>query len=116
MTIFGHEPLLVRLYHHAVLPRKVPGREDSNLYEVERELVKRLTNAVKLLVPHASFEDLPSIDTIRLALSTCSALNVDGKIDKTMLIKELRQLQAQQVLILHVTEQNAALLMYLNVR
>jgi hypothetical protein len=112
MAAFGREALHVRLYHHVVLPRNVPGREDNNLYDIEMELVKRLTNAVKFLVPHAPFEDLSCMDAIRLALSTCSALNVDGKIDRTMLIKELRQLQSQQVLILYVTEQNAALLIY----
>ncbi|KAF2133722.1 hypothetical protein P153DRAFT_330168 [Dothidotthia symphoricarpi CBS 119687] len=69
---------MLPLYHHVVLPRDVPGREDKNLYQTETEL----------------------------------ALNVDGKIDKHLLIKELQQLSAKQALILHVTEQNAALMVY----
>jgi hypothetical protein len=112
MASSGRETLLLQLYHHTVLPRNVPGRENKNLYQIEGGLVRRLADAVKLLVPHAPLGDLPSIDAIRLALSTCGSLNVDGKIDQNLLIKELRQLDAKQALILHVTEQNAALLVY----
>jgi hypothetical protein len=116
MAVSGRGALLLQLYHHAVLPRDVPGREDRTLHRAESELATRLNNAVKSLVPHAPLDDLSCIDAIRLALSTCSALNVDGKIDKNLLIKELRQLDKKQALILHVTEQNAALLIYRHVR
>jgi hypothetical protein len=114
MVSSSRETLLWQLYHHAVLPRNVPGHEDCNLYRIQSELVERLASAVKSLMPHAPIEDLSCIDTIRLALSTCAALNVDGKVDKTMLTKELLQLHGQQALILHVTEQNVALLIYLH--
>ncbi|KAH7412021.1 hypothetical protein DE146DRAFT_784622 [Phaeosphaeria sp. MPI-PUGE-AT-0046c] len=114
MAAYGrHTPgLLSQLYHHVVLPRNVPSREDRNLHNIESELARRLTHAVKSLVEHTPLDDLPSLDTIRLALSTCSVLNVDGKIEKNMLLKEMRQLDSQKALILHVTEQNAALLIY----
>jgi hypothetical protein len=112
MAGFGRETLLLQLYHHAVLPRHVPGREDKNIYRVDSELLRRLSDAVKSLVPHTPLDDLADIDAARLALATCSTLNVDGKIDRTMLIKEMRQLEANQQLILHATEQNAALLVY----
>jgi hypothetical protein len=116
MANFGRETLLVQLYQHAVLPRQVSGREDKDLYRIESELLRRLSDAVKSLVPHTPLEDLADIDAVRLALTTCSALNVDGKIDRTMLIKEMRQLVSNQELILHVTEQNAALLIYPHTR
>ncbi|KAH4934580.1 hypothetical protein HBI79_087720 [Parastagonospora nodorum] len=112
MAAFGHAALLTQLYHHTVLPRDVPEREDKNLYRAESELVTRLTDAVKSLVPHAPLDDLPCIDAVRLALTTCGSINVEGKIDKTLLIKALQQLEARQALILHVTGQNAALLIY----
>jgi hypothetical protein len=116
MADFGRETLLSQIYQHAVLPRHVPGREDKNLYRVESELLRRFSHAVKSLVPHTPLEDLADIDAVRLALTTCSTLNVDGKIDRTMLIKEMRQLVSNQGLILHITEQNAALLVYLHVK
>jgi hypothetical protein len=112
MAASGRGALLLQLYHHAVLPRHVPGREDKRLYQAESELAERLTDAVKSLAQHAPLDDLSSLDVIRLALSTCKSLNVDGKIDKNLLVKELRQLEANQALILHVTEQNAGLFIY----
>ncbi|KAF2029595.1 hypothetical protein EK21DRAFT_67348 [Setomelanomma holmii] len=110
-----HEALLQQLYHHVVLPRDVPQREDSNLYQIETDLVRRLTDAVKLLAQYAPLGDLPLIDTIRLALDTSGSINVDGKIEQSMLVKELRQLDGHQALILYVTEQNAGLLIYQHV-
>jgi len=112
MADFGHEPLLLHIYHHVALPRNVPGREDSNLHQVEADITRRLINATKQLALHAPTNDLAKLDAIRLMLSTCGALNVDGKIDKHMLAKELHQLEDRQALVLHVTEQNAALLIY----
>jgi hypothetical protein len=115
MANFGREALL-QLHHHVVLPRDVPGREDKHLYRSESELIRRLNDAVKSLVPHAPLDDVSCIDAVRLALSTCDSLNVDGKIDKTLLMTELRQLETKHALVLHVTEQNAALLIYQSVR
>jgi len=112
MADFGRASLLQHIYHHVVLPRNVPGREDSNLHQVKAEITRRLINATKQLALHAPPDDLAKLDTIRLMLSTCGALNVEGKIDKNMLVKELQQLEDRQALVLHVTEQNAALLIY----
>lgn len=112
MAALGRQTLL-SLYHHVVLPRHVPGREDEDLYVVETELVRRLAHAVKSLAGHADPDDMLHLDVVRLALSTCGALNIDGKIDRTLLVNELRQLNNDQnALILHATEQNAALLIY----
>lgn len=116
MAAFGRDALLFHVYNHVVLPRNVPGRENSNLYQVESEIGRRLTNATKQLAQHAPLDDLAHLDTIRLMLSTCTAINIDGKIDKTMLIRELRQLEDRQALALHVTEQNAGLLIYHRLR
>jgi|TARA_R110002003_G_scaffold1815_2_gene23532 hypothetical protein len=115
MVSFSQDALLLQLYHHVVLPRDVPGQEDRNLHQAESEIARRLTDAVKLLAQHAPQDDLPAIDRIRLALATSGSINIDGKVEQSMLVRELRQLDANQALILHVTEQNAALLIYLHV-
>jgi hypothetical protein len=116
MAAPSREALLRSLHYHTVLPRNVPGREDKNLYETESELAERLTNATKSLALHAPLDDHHCLDAIRLALSTCKSLHVEGKIDKNLLLNELRQLGGKQALILHVTEQNAALLIYPQIR
>ncbi|KAH4992263.1 hypothetical protein HBI76_045890 [Parastagonospora nodorum] len=91
------EPLMSReqLYHHTVLPRDVPGREDRNLYCAESELATRLTDAVKSLVPHAPLDDLPCIDAVRLALTTCGSINVDGKMERSIRPYSLRHYNRQ---------------------
>ncbi|KAF2832658.1 hypothetical protein CC86DRAFT_92549 [Ophiobolus disseminans] len=112
MADSGQDALALQVFHHVVLPRNLPGGEDRNLHQVEAEILRRLNDAVKQLALHAPTDDHASLGKIRLALSTCSALNVEGTIEKNMLLKELQQLEGGQALILHVTEQNAALLIY----
>jgi hypothetical protein len=108
----GRDALLHQLYNHVVLPRDVPGQEDPNLHQLGTELARRLCDAVKQIIPHAPLDDHAGLHAVRLALSSCLTLNVDGRIDKHALAKELWQLEGRHALILHVTEQNAALLIH----
>lgn len=115
MVPSGSEALLLQLYYHIVLPRGVPRKEDTGLDQIESQLAARLTDALKALMQHAPLGDHAYLDAARLALSTCRALNAGRYIQKDLLIKELQQLDAQQALILHISEQNAALLIYQHV-
>lgn len=99
-------------YHHAVLPRNVPSAENSELARVEAALLERLCGAAKEFAHHVPVEHHAAVDAVRLALSTCRTLNVDRTINKNVLAKELQQLGDGRLLILHVTQQNAALLVY----
>ncbi|KAF2707824.1 hypothetical protein K504DRAFT_410495 [Pleomassaria siparia CBS 279.74] len=103
---------LLDIYFHVALPREVPSKETGNLYAVDAELATRLQDAVKTVSSYAPLEHQSSVDALRLALTTAKAINCDGKIDKHLLKAELRQLDAKKALILFVTEQNAALLLY----
>lgn len=104
--------LLHALYFHAVLPRDVPSKETGNLYAVESELTDRLLDAVKILRSYVPSVHQQRVDALRLALSTSKCINVGGKIDKTILVKELSQLDGFQTLFLFATEQNCALYVY----
>ncbi|KAF2020220.1 hypothetical protein BU24DRAFT_477383 [Aaosphaeria arxii CBS 175.79] len=108
----GPAHLLQKLYYHVVLPRDVPGREDSNLFSIERELHDRLTRAIKAVSPHASTDHFYAIEAARVSFVKSKAINVDGKIDKDVFVEELATLNTSQTLFLHATEQNAALLVY----
>jgi hypothetical protein len=103
---------LLQLYHHVVLPRDVPGREDRNLARIESELLERLIRAVKAIAPFLPEGDRAFVDRVRLSLTTAKTLNIGGHIDKQILIKEVGSLEGNNVLILFVKEQNAALLVY----
>lgn len=112
MAPSSREALLVELYYHVVLPRYVPGQEHSQLCQIESELASRLTEAARQLISHAPLDDHSHLDAIRLALTTCKSLHVEGKVDKNLLVQEFRDLDSNKALIIHVTEQNAALLVY----
>jgi hypothetical protein len=112
MAASSPRALLHSVYQHVVLPRDVPGIEDANLHEIEAEIIYRLEVAAKELILDAPEDDIAKLDAIRLMLTTCASLNANGMIDKTMLVEAFRQLQEGQALLLHVTEQNAALLIY----
>ncbi|ORX94071.1 hypothetical protein BCR34DRAFT_608383 [Clohesyomyces aquaticus] len=103
---------LTSLYHHVVLPRQTPGKEDSNLNKVDAALLDHLLDAVKALVPLVPLPHQQALDAVRLALSTCKVLNVEGKVDKTLLSRELGRLGRKDALILYINEQNAGLLIY----
>lgn len=112
MASTGWEHLLLQLYHHVILPRKVPSQEDKCLADIQDDLAARLCDAVKSVIQHAPLDDHSSLDALRLALSTCRTLNANRAINSDVLCKGLQQLSAKQALILHVTEQNAALFVY----
>jgi hypothetical protein len=112
MASIGWEHLLNQLYYHVVLPRKLPREEEKALADIESELAARLGNAVKSIIQHAPLHDHSSLDTIRLSLLAARTINANRAITSNGLMKELQQLDAKQALILHVTAQNAALLIY----
>jgi predicted oxidoreductase len=103
---------LLQLYHHAVLPRDVPGHDDGNISSIDSEILDRLIRAVQGIAPYLPDADKGPVDAVRLALTTAKTLNVDGQIDKRTLVNELQDLRGDNVLILYITEQNAALLVY----
>lgn len=105
-------PELLQLYQHVALPRDVPGKEDRNLFAIGNELLARLIYAVKTVRDGAPIDHVNSLDAVRLTLEISKALNVDGKVDKSLLVKEIDGLGDNHALFLHVTEQNAALLVY----
>lgn len=49
-------------------------------------------------------------DSVRLSLETCRTVNQAGRLNKASLLKAFRELGVQEILILHIAEQNAGLL------
>lgn len=116
MAASAHGRLAEQMYYHVVLPRDVPERAAEDLPSIDANILQRLTVATKAIAPFLPDGDRPLVDRVRLALSTAKILNVEGHIDKPILIQELRNLEGNNVLILYVKEQNSALLIYREVR
>ena len=102
--------LLESIINHVALPPKLPGQAEENLNEIEQELVTGLVSASRVLQDAIPTDDFQRWDSTRRMLQTCKELNSGGRLNKSSLLRNFRQLEAGDVLILHIIEQNAGLL------
>jgi hypothetical protein len=108
--------LLLQLYQHVVLPRDVPGKEDRNTSAIDTALISLIIDSVKTVSELVPREHFALVDAVRLTLVTSKNIHADGMINKDVLAKEIDQLVGNQALVLYVTAQNAALLVYKDTR
>lgn len=107
--------LLEGVFNHLVLPPKLPGRQDPDLENESQDFIKRLIKAVEMLgytTTNARMSN--TLASVRKSLYLSGVLN-RGRLDKDALISAFRMLEEEQ-LVLHVVEQNAALLIRRNKR
>lgn len=108
---------LESVFNHAVLPPKLPGSQDARLHDINQSLILRLIDAsttIRDLPRDESFADTfkigEALDKIKRVLEGANVLNAGGKQTKNVLLEYFRGLRILDLLILHVTEQNAGLL------
>ena len=100
----------IAVFNHLALPPRVPGREDPGLAQISYDILERLINATR------SMSNLPGnpfsreTECVRRSLQSCQIVNEGGKLTASSLLSVFRSLRVNDVLILHVTEQNAGLL------
>lgn len=101
--------LLQSVLNHAILPPKIPGERETSYEELSDDLLERLLRACKQAEGQASQPYASAIQSLRESLQTCRVLN-RGRLDRETMLQSFNQLEPQNVLILHVIEQNAAIL------
>ena len=106
-----HTPFYEQLYNHIALPRDVPGCEDRNLCKLEAAILTRLIDATRLL-SHIAHPGQQQICMLGDSLTACQSVHIDKAITKPALLRELRGLKPEGMLILHVSAQNCGLLIY----
>lgn len=94
------EPLVT----HLTLPPRLPGQRDDRLDKVEQHLTSLLLDATKELVSAGL-----QVDSLRLSLQTSKLVHSPGRIGLSPLLTALRELPKGEFLVLHIVEQNAAL-------
>lgn len=102
--------LLESVFNHLVLPPKLPGQLDIDIEGIEHNVLTRLIYACDTLGKLAGQDFGESWASIRRSLVTC----VNGNprhLDKQSILRGFSQLQSNDVLILYLVEQNAALLL-----
>lgn len=101
--------LLESVFNHLVPPPKLPGQLDIDTEGIEHSILTRLIRACDTLYRLTGEEFAETWTSIRCSLTVC--LNITkGHLKKASMLQEFCRLQPKDLLILHVVEQNAALL------
>ncbi|XMA18684.1 hypothetical protein WAI453_011475, partial [Rhynchosporium graminicola] len=92
------------VFNHVALPPRLPGRQDTNLPGIERDLIDRLQ------VASFSFVLDPGIESLRRSLHTARCVNLNGSLTKQSLLSAFRDLNYTDFILIHIGQQNAALI------
>jgi hypothetical protein len=107
--------LLESVFNHLVLPPKVPGQRDTDTEGIERSILARFVRACDTISKFTGQEYAETWTSILRSLSTCLNIN-QGRLEKRAMLYEFGNIQPKELLILHVVEQNAAVLIRRRVR
>jgi hypothetical protein len=107
--------LLESLFNHLVLPPKLPGQQDIDIERINENILTRLIHACNTLGNITGQEFVDTWALIGHSLHHCLHLH-QRRLEKSSMLYEFRHLQPKHVLILHIVEQNAALLVRRQVR
>jgi hypothetical protein len=106
----------VEVFNHLVLPPQLPGKQDANVESTGDAIIVRLIHAASTLSRLASHEQTSPWYSIRQFLRRCQSLHARGRLEKLSLISAFRNFDQEQPLLLHIAEQNAALIVRYNAR
>ncbi|KXH27290.1 hypothetical protein CSIM01_02574 [Colletotrichum simmondsii] len=102
------------LFNHLAMPAKLPQQRDpeKQIQLIESELVQRLAAADKVMseLPGNVDQCRNIWDSIGKTLAACQHLNAAGRVDKTILLRELHDLGPSGCIVLHIEKQNAGLI------
>jgi hypothetical protein len=107
--------LLESVFNHLVLPPKLPGRQDVEKDDIETNILTRLIHACDTLSELSDQEFTRTWTSLLKSLRIWSSVN-QGHLEKNSMLHEFNNLQQNDLLILHVVEQNAALIIRRHVR
>jgi hypothetical protein len=98
------------LFNHVALPPQLPGKQDDKIDQIECALINLLQNASRTLRDLTKDDVCDQFDAVCHTLHACKAVNAGGKLDNAALGDEFENIGRKDLLILHVAEQNAGLL------
>ena len=101
---------LASVFNHLVVPPQIPGKQDVDIEGISNDILVRLIQATATLGRLAGQEQASTWHAIRQSLRRCQSLHVLGRLEQRSLISELQSLKHNASLVLHVMEQNAALI------
>ncbi|KAL7621053.1 hypothetical protein AAE478_008365 [Parahypoxylon ruwenzoriense] len=100
---------LQAIFNHLVLPPQVPPCQDPDIESVSHDVLTRIIHACETADGLARSPWSEAFRALRDSLETCIVLN-SGGLEVSTMLGHFRGLQPNCMLILHVVEQNAAVL------
>lgn len=97
-------------FNHIAFPPKLPGKRDINVEDVDRDNLTRLRTAVSTIKTFADDEAISVWEDIEESLNICEAINESSFNNRQVLESTLQSLKPNHNIILHVTIQNAGLI------
>ncbi|KAI9038037.1 uncharacterized protein KD926_011375 [Aspergillus affinis] len=102
--------ILEEVFNHIVLPPRLPDHSDKDVDQVNRGIIHYAIEAVEALFSLAGDEYQSAWELIKRSLHRCSSIHEYGHVDRCNLMDAFGAIEDRTALILHVTEQNAGLL------
>ncbi|OAG39983.1 hypothetical protein AYO21_05856 [Fonsecaea monophora] len=102
--------LLRAVVNHVVLPPNLPEKVDNNLEEINRDLLLRVRDACLELDTVTKGEFQQQLGLLQSSLDHCQNIHASVHLDSLQLQRAFRRLQIGEVLVIHISEQNAGLL------
>ncbi|KIX98277.1 uncharacterized protein Z520_05578 [Fonsecaea multimorphosa CBS 102226] len=102
--------LLRAVLNHVILPPDLPDKIDNNLDEINRDLLLRIQDACTELEAATKGKYGQELGLLQSSLDHCLSIHASVYLDTLQLQRAFRRLKAGEILIIHVSEQNAGLL------
>ncbi|PQE19818.1 p-loop containing nucleoside triphosphate hydrolase protein [Rutstroemia sp. NJR-2017a WRK4] len=106
--------LLEAVFNHLVLPPRLPERQDTDIESIQQSILSRLIQACDTLEQSTGDAFKDTWASVRQSLRVCRDTN-PGHLEKVSMLSAFADLEENDILILHVVEQNAALLVRRNI-
>jgi hypothetical protein len=104
------------VFNHLVLPPQLPGKQDADIESTGNAIFLRLIQASSTLCRLAGQEKTSPWYELRQYIRRCQSLHAHGRLEKLSLVTEFRNFNNQRPLLLHIAEQNAALIVRYHVK
>jgi hypothetical protein len=109
-------PLFTEIFNHLVLPPQLPGKQDANIESIGDAIIVRLIQATSTLGRLGTQEQASTWNATRQYLRRCQTLHACGRLEKLSLISEFQNFNRERPLLLHIFEQNAAVIVRYSAR
>jgi hypothetical protein len=103
---------LESLFNHVALPPRLPGRLESEIDEIDDALTDRLLGSIRTFasrLPESHFSTV--LQCLHRSLRISKGVNAGGKLTKNSLLAAMKELKGEEMIIIYIMEQNAALLL-----